>query len=809
MSLLNWLPAKWFGRTPRQASTASTPAETIRSVIEQVPLEDQRLWLKNTLDILPKPFFLLDFEKNRVSFTNAAARRMMGLEYANHHAREIYGTHFSVSDVNGTLIAAENLPTARILRGEKVEGEEFVLTSAAGIFNIKVFSEVIPSQYGQPASALIIFQDITALKKTEADLRFAQMNLKDAVEIAQVGFWSLDAETQKISINEQLMQQFDIEPSTFNNTLGEAVDKIHPDDREKVTLAIEKSVAEKSPYHIEYRVVRRDSSIRWIEAKSGATGLLQKDQMRLTGTTVDITDRVKSRQVLEAAERDLRLLADSMPQIVWSANPDGLLDYFNQVWFDYSGSDFEANVGQGWVQFVHPDDLPLTAARWAESIQNKKTYENEFRLRAKDGAYRWHVARARPIFNEVNEVKKWYGTNTDIHDQKLLTENLNDARNAAERANSAKSQFLANMSHEIRTPLGAIMGFSELIKENGLGRIEREEFVSVIERNSTQLMRIIDDILDLSKVEAGMMLIEKIDFSLLEALTDFSSLMGFKAREKGIRFSAKAVTSLPSSINCDPTRLRQILMNVVGNAIKFTDEGHVELRVSFHDGWLECEVEDTGRGISAAQAEILFQPFTQADATTTRKYGGTGLGLVLTRSLAEALGGEFNLLKSELGRGSTFVVRIRAGHSPDAKFLTGLGFESAPARTMTQFGQLAGLRTLLVEDSPDNQALISIYLGRAGARVDIASDGEQGYKMARSADYDVVLMDVQMPIMDGITAVKKLRAEGYARPIIALTAHAMKEERIRCLDAGFTDFLSKPVNREELTRILATFKAAT
>lgn len=765
-----------------------------------------RQWLIKMLDILPKPFFLIDFKESRVLFSNRAARRMLGFEYEDNPASRVYLKSFSLYDLQGNLVPANNLPTARILRGEKTMGEEFLLISKAGHFNIKVFSEDIPRMYGQEASALIFFQDITALKKTETDLRLAQADLNEAVSIAQVGFWSVDLQKNKTSISPQLMQQFGVKPEEYNGELDTVLARIHEEDRQRVSDAINKSIKDESHYRIEYRVVHPDGSLRWIEAKSGTTN----DSSRFAGTTLDITEKMKVRQVLEENEKDLRLLADSMPQIVWRATPVGELDYFNQIWFDYCGAGFEENKGMGWVQFVHPEDLAKTAERWKESLEANKPYENELRLRHHSGDYRWHVARARAIYDDApmsqRKVKSWYGTNTDIHDQKLLTEKLDEARASAERANSAKSQFLANMSHEIRTPLGAIMGFSELIKENGLGRVEREEYVSVIERNSSQLLRIIDDILDLSKVEAGMMLIENIEFSLPEALTDFSSLMGFKAREKGIRFSSKAQTILPSTIYSDPTRLRQILMNVVGNAIKFTDQGFVELRVSFKDDYLEFEVEDTGRGISPDQEKNLFQPFTQADASTTRKYGGTGLGLVLTRSLAEALGGQFILKQSELGRGSIFLVRIKATATAGSKPYSGMGFESEPSRTMVTYGQLAGMRILLVEDSPDNQALISIYLNRAGAHVEIASDGEQGMKMALGSRYDVILMDVQMPIMDGITAVKKLREQDYGKPILALTAHAMKEERVRCLQAGFNDFLSKPVNREDLVNMILNFK---
>lgn len=761
-----------------------------------------------TLDLLPKPFFLIDYKKKRVSFSNAVARRMLGLDYGSRDIADLYGKDLSVFDVHGNLIPMERLPSARVARGENIEGEEVLLKTSTGQYNIKVFSGKIPSMFGRPAMGLILFQDITALKASEKKLIRAQADLNEAVETAMVGFWSIDTRTMKVTISEQLEKQIGLSPGEFDGVLDTIVARIHPEDIKRVMDAIQESISTGSPYRIEYRVLHRDGTIRWLEAKSSITGDKTSDANRFAGTTLDITERVNARLRLEASERELRVLADSMPQIVWSADPSGELDYFNQVWFDYSGSGLEENKGSGWTQFVHPDDLPQTLKRWRTALETNESYENEFRLRHHSGHYRWHVARARPVFTEGSHsrVKKWYGANTDIHDQKALVEKLAEARTAAERANSAKSQFLANMSHEIRTPLGAIMGFSELIKESGLDREQRDEFVSVIERNSAQLLRIIDDILDLSKVEAGMMLFESIEFSLPELLTDFSSLMGFKARAKGIRFSSRAITPLPQYVVSDPTRLRQILMNVVGNAIKFTDKGHVELRVKFENEILEFEVEDTGRGISEEQSKILFQPFTQADASTTRKYGGTGLGLSLTRSLAEALGGSFELKSSELGRGSIFIARVKAKVALGSELYSGFGFEPIPAKSMVNYGQLANTKVLLVEDSPDNQALISIYLNRAGASIDIASDGAQGCQMAQASDYDIVLMDVQMPVMDGITAVQKLREAGYKKPIIALTAHAMKEERDRCIKAGFSEFLTKPVAREDLMNMMRSFK---
>lgn len=526
----------------------------------------------------------------------------------------------------------------------------------------------------------------------------------------------------------------------------------------------------------------------------------------------DLTATKDAEAAVRESEAQFRTLADSMPQMVFVADAQGAITYFNKRWYEYIARSEPGTEGWGWAgeSIHHPDDLQRTIATWKESLATGKPYEVEYRLkRGSDGMYRWHLGRAIPIRDENGNIVRWYGTNTDIHEYKMLLDTLAQTREMAEKANAAKSVFLANMSHEIRTPLGAILGFVNLLKQPNVAEADRERYIDVIDRNTGQLLRIVDDILDLSKVEAGKLVVENIRFSLTELLADFSSLMGFKARENGIDFQIKGATPLPEFINSDPTRVRQILTNVVGNAIKFTERGRVELTVSFREPRLEFKVADTGCGISKEQSQTLFQPFTQADASMTRKFGGTGLGLALTKRLSEILGGEFRLESSEVGKGSVFVSSIRVETPPDVKFvdLTNVFLnEPAPAAMLENPRSLENMKILLVEDSPDNQVLMKVVLGKLGAQVEVAPNGLKGIEAALSNDVDVVLMDVQMPIMDGHEATRKLRAKGFKKPIIALTAHAMKEERERANASGFTDFLSKPINRGQLTEVLLRYR---
>jgi len=362
-------------------------------------------------------------------------------------------------------------------------------------------------------------------------------------------------------------------------------------------------------------------------------------------------------------------------------------------------------------------------------------------------------------------------------------------------ATQAKSQFLASMSHEIRNPLNAIMGFLELINMPGQSVSEQRNYSERIKKQADLLLRLIDDILDLAKVEAGRLEIEKIEASLPELLSDIKMVMQHVAESKGLVFLMKAEDELPGIFLCDPTRLKQILTNIIGNAIKFTTSGSVKvaIRVDRTQQKLHFLVSDTGTGMTPEQAARVFQPFTQADSSTTRKFGGTGLGLDLARRLAQALGGDTVLIQSTPNVGSIFEITI--------------GLEGARYDVERQVPRkredekrirLDGLNVLLADDAPDNQLLVSRFLSLAGAHTEVAHDGEEAVAMALEGDYDIILMDIQMPILDGYQATAKLRELGCRVPVVALTAHVMRSEIKKCSLAGCDEYLSKPLGMQRL-----------
>lgn len=498
-----------------------------------------------------------------------------------------------------------------------------------------------------------------------------------------------------------------------------------------------------------------------------------------------------------------RSLADAVPNMIWKSKVDGTLDYFNKVWTDYTGLSADQSIGSGWQEAINPRDLRGFLKAWMDSMNSGNPFQIECRIRRADGEMRWHWVRAVPEVNSFDKVIAWIGTCTDIHDRKLVERDLIEAQRMAVSANVAKTQFLANMSHEIRTPLSAILGFAELLLNPELSYDERVQSINTICRSGEQLLKIIDEILDISKVEAGHMDIEEIEVDMANVLSDMKTMMSIKAQAKGIGLDFQLMSPIPKRVTSDPTRLRQILINMISNAIKFTHNGKVTLETEWIDktACLKFRVRDTGVGIDRAQAEKLFQPFVQVDSSTTRRFGGTGLGLALSRRLAQALGGSVYLETSESGVGSTFVIEIQALPIENTAFLQSMEDIVVPEKKVQvsdEVESLEGVKVLLVEDAPINQILIGRFLTGVGAQVDFAENGLEGVKKAMSGEYGVVLMDIQMPQMDGYEATATLRQQGYSRPIIALTAHALKEDRDRCLKAGCTDHLTKPIDRKKL-----------
>lgn len=659
------------------------------------------------------------------------------------------------------------------------------------------------------------------LKESEERFRQLSENIHDRV------FYVLELDPQRFSyvspsfekIWRRSVQSLYDDPKSF-------MDRVQMHDCKAIEEALRKH-KKGEPSCIEYRLIFDDGSIRWI--KDVAVPVLGADgrAYRVTGVAEDITDQRTNEENLAAAQRAVAAERNKLEQIFKLSPAAMALWRGEDLVFDKVNPQYQALYGereligkrllegvpelkgQGFDQLLR--EVLKTGRPYIgrESLaRHKRTPSGEIEDRYYDFSY----VRIDDLDGKPYGV---YDHAVDVTDRVLARRELNEksdfltkAKVEADRANQAKTQFLANMSHEIRTPIGTIMGFADLLNDPSTKEAERKTFAMIIERNSQQLLRLIDDILDLSKVEAGKLTVEKARLSMVEFLTELNSTMELKAREKGIEFRLNVEGSIPDAIRSDRIRLGQILNNLIGNAIKFTDQGWVKLRV-YQKGsnCLEFAVSDSGIGLSEEQKGRLFQAFGQADSSTTRRFGGSGLGLVLAKRLCEALGGSLRLDWSELGRGSRFVAEIEFEPIDSARAIAmgDVKFNENARLKVTKHVPLKGMHIALVEDSPDNRALLEYFLRDSGAEVVMAEDGREGVQKVLQEQPDAVIMDIQMPNMDGHEATRRLREKGFAKPIIALTAHAMREERERCLASGCTDYLTKPLRRDLLLEVLQRF----
>ncbi|MBY0408480.1 MAG: PAS domain-containing protein, partial [Rickettsiales bacterium] len=653
-------------------------------------------------------------------------------------------------------------------------------------------------------------RDVTELRTQEEAIKKNEERQRLALAASHdFGIWDWDVVNDVFTADERFGALFSLSPEEARQgvKLAHVLPVIHPEDLPRVTAHVDRVLKTGGRYVEEYRVILKDGTVRWVSVRGEVQLDEQGRAVRFPGVGIDITAEREATRALKESEERWRNLSNAMPQLVWTANAaDGSAQYFNSRWEQYTGHTAEELQGDAWLECLHPEDHERVMHAWQRAVNDEGEYNLEYRIRRHDGIYRWFKTRGVPIRDSAGRIVIWYGTCTDIQ------ENV-EAREQAEAANIAKTEFLANMSHEIRTPMNAVIGLANILALSQPLTARQQEFIHTLQLSADSLLALINDLLDISKIEARTVELEKIPFSLAQLMQEIISIMSVRAGEKNLTFTSHAPCIKGQTYLGDPTRLRQIIMNLCSNAIKFTESGSIAINVECHDTdemGLEnvtITVEDSGIGIAQDKLVTIFHKFVQADTSINRKYGGTGLGLAITKTLVEIMGGHIGVTSTP-GVGSCFTVTIPLRHAETQLH------EGAVCMAMEEESHaLTRPLVLLVEDYAPNVLVATSFLEQFGYRSHTAMNGREAIEKIRANPYALVLMDVQMHGMNGLEATSLIREYEKRHnlprlPIIGMTAHALSGDRERCLGAGMDDYIAKPFNPEELKEKIAALLVA-
>ncbi len=663
----------------------------------------------------------------------------------------------------------------------------------------------------QNVTKVVMFTfDVTASKEAEARLSNTNKELvrlneqivssearfRALTEASPLGIFCTDVNGNCIYVNDRYAS---ITGQSWDQAVGRGwLNTIHPYDRDRVEQDWADAAEAKTEYRSTHRFLRSDGSTVWCQVRASVL----RENGKYTGhvaTVEDVTTQKLSEQRLKVATKAARVgfweldLVDN--SLSWDASMRSM----------YGLKDVDAPMDYAtWLNAICPDDRAEARSLFELGMAEKREFESVFKVTRADGALRYMKVSGIVERGEDGAARRMVGVNLDVAE-------LKEAQLAAESAAVSKSRFLANMSHEIRTPLTSIIGFAEAAREDGVCPDDRLGALSTIYRNGKHLLDLINDILDVSKIDAGALSLEAARISPVELVEQARAIMVPRLAEKGLSLIVNYEWMLPEWITGDSFRLTQVLLNLLNNAIKFTESGIVEITVRCDSDLqrMYFTVKDSGIGMSQEQVGKLFQPFMQADRSTTRRYGGTGLGLAISKQLVEKMGGVLSA-SSELHQGSEFSFFIETGPLDTTEFIDHIpqaSLHSSPS-TESRLQSLQG-RVLVADDQADNRRLLEFSLRKSGLALTFVENGQQALDAAMKEQFDVILLDVQMPEMDGHAVTRSLRTQGLTLPIVAFTAGTMKQDVLKCIESGYTTHLAKPFSKESLIDCLDRQLAAS
>ena len=564
------------------------------------------------------------------------------------------------------------------------------------------------------------------------------------------------------------------------------LDKYIPaEDQGAVLARINEAIRTRSIFEMEHRVLGKDGAVGWTWSRAipllGADGEL----LEWFGAASDVTERKQAEEEVRASAERLRFMAESMPQKIFTAERHGAIDYFNQQWMEFTGLSFDAIKGWGWQQFIHPDEVDETLQRWKQSVATGEYYEQEHRFRRHDGAYRWHLSRAHPMRDAEGRILMWIGSNTDVDQARRTLEDL-------ARASRAKDDFLATLSHELRTPLTPVLLTSAALENDpALSRDLRDQ-LGMMRRNIELEARLIDDLLDLTRINNGKLRVALIATDIHQLLEETSEIVRNDGVQKDVRFICHLDAARHHAMG-DPTRLQQVFWNILKNAFKFTAAGGSVTVTTCNDsdGSLIVDVVDTGIGIHPEVLPQIFNAFEQGEASFQHRFGGLGLGLAISRAIVELHGGALVAESAGVGHGSAFSVKLSTVDAPPA-------VETVIPETPVLD---RALRLLVVEDHEATLAVLTRLLRRSGHHVTPATSVRAGLAAAEGTRFDLVISDLGLPDGTGLELMAKLRDHHSLRGI-ALSGYGMDEDIRRSHDAGFRAHLTKPIDYAQVERAL-------